>query len=191
MSNVVLIDTGVAGQILSKVGDSASKWNTAVEQIISEIPQAKYVIPTPVWHEIAQWNGESFREVEDQIKKGCSGIYQYAGHTIPNYLLMDAAWYKCETRMDKAKNPDKKGIGKLKADKISMIDALIACYSLRFGYFVLTLNQQDFPDMFFELIKISQAPSSTEFQRDFISLLRPNQHQWQLSRNPRSFEPPF
>lgn len=95
---------------------------------------------------------------------------------------MDAAWYKCQTRQDGGQ-PDTGAIGKGKGkDKVSMVDALIASYCLRYGYYVLTLNHQDFCEKFFEIVHIQNSPSTTKFQRDFIALLKPKTQDWESSK---------
>jgi hypothetical protein len=178
MPRIILLDTGIVGHILSET-DSVGNWNTLVQSIVGDTGD-KYAIPTPVWYEIAQWHPGKYGEVSDQIVGGCKGIYQYANYAIPNYILMDAAWYKCQTRQ-KTNNPDMGGVNKNK-DKISTVDALIASYCLRYGYYLLTLNSSDFPEKFFEIIKIETAPSTTDLQRDFVMLLKPRQDKWITSK---------
>lgn len=182
MSKIILLDTGIVGGMLSDVNGTSSKWNELVENMLGKIPGSKYVVPTPVWYEIAQWHPDSYKTTQEKIKIGCPDIYQYANYTITNNILMDAAWYKCQTRLS-TNNPDTKGTANKNKDKISMTDALIAAYCLRYGYYVLTLNNQDFPEKFFEIICIKNAPSTTDYQRDFAALLKPKQLVWQQSFN--------
>lgn len=182
MSNIVLLDTGIVGGILSEVDGASLPWNNLVEEMLEKVDDSRYVVPTPVWFEIAQWHPGSYKSVQEKIAAGSPGIYQYAGYTIPNNILMDAAWYKCQTR-SKDNNPDTRGTAGGNKDKISLTDALIAAYCLRYGYYVLTLNNQDFPEKFFEIVHVANSPSTTEHQRDFAVLLKPRQLIWQQLRN--------
>jgi len=181
---IVLLDTGIVGGILSETDGTSSKWTSLVKEMISSVEHGVYAVPTPVWYEIAQWHSTSFESVQSKISSGCPGIFEYAGYAIANSILMDAAWYKCHVR-PKQNNPDTQGAGKAKDNiNISMVDALIAAYCLRFGHYVLTLNIKDFPEKFFEIICIENAPSTTDYQRDFIALLKPKLEIWKQSKVP-------
>jgi hypothetical protein len=173
--------------MLSEVDGASLPWNTLVAEMLTKIPDSTYAVSTPVWYEIAQWHPGSHKNVQEKIAHGCPGIYKYAGYTIPNTILLDAAWYKCQTRQ-KDNNPDTRGTAGRSKDKISMTDALIAAYCLRHGYYVLTLNNQDFTEKFFEIVHISNAPSTTNNQRDFAVLLKPRLDAWRQSRNTVSTE---
>lgn len=176
MSNIVLLDTGIVGGLLSEVNNSNEDWGNFIDEMVFVVKNGKYTVPTPVWYEIAQWHKNVYKNVVEKIKNNGSGIYRYAGYSIPNDILMSAAWYKCNARLNQG-NPDTQGV-KIKKDRISMVDALIASYCLKYDYYVLTLNIQDFPEKFFKIVKIEQSPSSTNYQRDFAALLKPKKIFW-------------
>lgn len=182
MTNTVLLDTNVVGGLLSNVKGVSEAWDTTFDHLKTILPDTKFTVPTPVWYEVAQWHPNWHKKVLQNINDGCPGLYQYAAHGISNRLLMDAAWYKCQTRSS-ANNPDLRSLNGRDSSKISMVDSLIATYCLNYGYYVLTLNLQDFPEKFFEIIEILCAPSTTDFQRDLVGLLKPKQAVWHNSKS--------
>lgn len=185
MSNITLLDTGVVGGLLSNNSQKQKVWNQFVTEMIQKISNCRFVIPTPVWLEIAQWNTSWYRKVLQEISsKGVSvqnPLFESAGKYIANPIIMDTALYLCMTR-EKQHKEDCDGIHKTK-NKISFIDAIIASYCLKFGHFIITLNQQDFPDKFFEIVDMKSCPRSNGLTREFAWLLKPRVSEWILEKS--------
>ncbi len=178
MSRTVLLDTGVLGGVLSSNETESQKWKKAIRSMLEPFPGAKITVSTPAWFEFAQWSLESYKQVFQRVQTDtCNGLYEFAGHTIPNKILLEAALYKCLVR-SKQNSQERDTNKKRNKDTISMSDALIATYCLKYNYLLFTMNMKDFPQKFFEIEQIQLSPKSTDFQRDFIALLSPKIEKW-------------
>lgn len=182
MSDIILLDSGIAGGLLSNTPSLASRWQQLITDILPKIPNGKIAVPTPVWFELAQWAPEWHKKIQEEIANRNSGhpnpLYEFAGYSITNSILMDAALYRCCCRSQQ----NTSDLATLKGDKekISFIDSIIAAYCLKFGYYLLTLNQQDFPEKFFELKDTQLSPRGNQLNRQFACLLKPKISAWQV-----------
>lgn len=178
MSDIVLLDTNIVGGLICNNPTKSKLWSGYIKNMVSTLSDPKLAIPTPVWFEIAQWKKSLHTQIHAELNAG-KKMYKYAGDPIPNKILMDAAWYLCEVRGHE-NSSDTSSMNN--RDKISFIDALIAAHCLEHNYFILTMNHQDFPEKFFEIITIKNTPKGTALHRHFGSLLKPKMDEWQQSR---------
>lgn len=184
MSDIVLLDTGVAAGFLSNNRPLAKQWEQLLVQVLIQVPQSKVAIPTPVWFELAQWSTDWHKKIQLEIEKKSLGtsspLYEYAVYNIANSVLMDAAFYRCCCLG--RQNSSDTGEMKNKVEKISFIDSIIAAYSLKFNHYVLTLNQQDFPEKFFVLKDVLISPRGSKLDRQFAYFLQPKTTEWQSEK---------
>jgi len=172
---LILLDANVAPEILrvivSKSSPHDSAWWKCVDALIHGITDAKVSVPPPVFFEMAMKDDEVFRAVESLLHTDPkpSPILEYIGTPITSTVMLDASKYvlECHKRSGKqAKGENKLGI--------SFVDAILAGYCLRHGHWIVTENQKDFPDHFFEVVRMAVSPKKTSIsERKVVYLLKP------------------
>ena len=185
MSSFVLLDTGIVGSFLSEQDRGGKKWTTFILEIIKSLKDPRCVIPTPVWFEIAQWHSTWHKKIQSQIdlpSQEREVMYQFVGHSIVSKILMDAALYSCEIR---GKQNKENLVGIMEGlGKKYFVDAIIAAYCLNYNHYLLTFNQSEFPDKFFDVVAMRISPRGTALKREFAFLLQPKTEYWkQLAKS--------
>lgn len=178
----VLLDTAVATGVISSIStDPAIKkkgqrWVELVMDLVSELKDPSIKIPTPVFYEIAAKNKESYKiisKIKADVDSGVkSPIFDYINHSITPETLDAATRYRAICR-DKGCPQD-----------IEWVDAIIAVYCLSSGHCLITPNQKDFPELFFEVKKIGLRPlDKPKSSREFVVLLIPRLDNWKKEMN--------
>lgn len=159
----VLLDTGVVIRIFMKNGvkDFEKLMGGFALDAKSDL---RYVVPTPVCYELGKWNPDWHRLI---YEVGLD-ITNYANYNISGKILKRAAAYIVGSlKQERSGTADMTGT----KEKISMVDSLIAAYSLEQNLLVLTLNQVDFVPKYFDLVSVRAVNQGVD--RIMIYLLRP------------------
>jgi hypothetical protein len=170
---IILLDTPiVAGSFaVSKIGPHvpAEKtiWRNAIVTIAKSVsPTCMIRVPTPVCYELMSMNKDWFKF----IQQSSSAVFRFSTYSIPKLIWQKAAEYYY-TAM--CVNPDGKG------EKMKTMDPLIAAYSLTGGHYLLTTNQQDFPESHFSVEKteVLTLTGKNGKYRTILYLLKPKAKQ--------------
>lgn len=142
------------------------KWQAAFRNILQRIPITspyELVISTPVCYELL-CHGPDWKK---SILDNQNDMFRFAKADIKNKILQKAAQYTLD--VDPV-NPDGRD-GKMKT-----LDPMIAAYALEFGYYLLTKNQQDYPDPYFSIVATEPLVLKNKNGRQYrrmLHLLRP------------------
>ena len=181
MEQLVLLDTTVAAGILSNLTskDQASKrdrWKTCILDLIKTESNPRVTIPTPIFFELASWEERWHQAITELLRQPThSRFFEYINYSIKPQILLTAARYKFLCRQKKHSNGEKQ----YEENKRGWVDSLVASYCLTYGYHLITINQKDFPEKYFEVKNHCLAPLITEKdQRKVVFLLAPRQEKW-------------
>ncbi len=145
-STIILLDTMVVAGIFAvtkkheKIEQHKAEWKRAIKSIISEIANPYLRVPTPVCFELMCWNKEWRNFILNDKRK----IFQFAYYPVTNDVIMTATEYAVNCQMEFFDGA---------VHKVKTVDPLIAAYSLLGGHYILTENQQDFPESYFKIVK--------------------------------------
>lgn len=168
---IVLLDTNIVAGLfsVSKLGPHVEHekkiWRDAVRSLILTVSSKCLArVPTPVCYELMSINKRWY----SFITTSKENLFQFSAGGINNDVLMKAAEYSLQTF---CVSPDGK------EQKIKTMDPLIAAYSLIAGHYILTLNQQDFPESHFTVAgtKVITLSGKTAKYRVILYLLKPTQ----------------
>lgn len=179
--NIVLLDSNVIAGVLAvgKDGNKSKKmeanfaeWGRAIEQLIGKVDSKLPVqlkVPTPICYELMAWDKKWFDIVNDP--KYVSYFY-YSSFSIGNEYLRIGAKYAYESQIRTGSDGQ--------SAKLKTMDPLLAAYSIKFGYPILTENECDFPDSHFEvlgmeLLKLIGSDKSPKMNRSILYLLKPRE----------------
>lgn len=169
----ILLDTMIVLGVyaLPKPGQTQlpdeKEWRTALNNILQKIPAVslyKLTIPTPVCYELL-CHGPGW---SNYILQNEDEMFRFAKADIKNNILQKAAKYTLD--VDPI-NPDGHD------GKMRTMDPLIAAYALQFDYYLLTENQQDYPEPYFSVIATEPLVlknKSGKHYRRLLHLLKPN-----------------
>jgi len=167
---IILLDTPiVAGSFaVSKKGNHVESekilWRNAVKKLASSV-SSKYLIrvPTPVCYELMAMNKQWF----DFIYDSQSDVFRYSHVGISNEYIVTAAEYSFSTICTYHDGTQQ---------KMKTMDPLIAAYCIKGNHYLLTTNQQDFPESHFTVIgtEIMVLSGQNGKYRSIIYLLKPN-----------------
>lgn len=167
MPKIVLLDTDVSAGVLSYLGKNkdvtkAKAWYDCIRSLIADVAEPRLAIPTPIFYELAARDAamlEAIAAISSDVKR--NAIFAYINHSITPHTLLEAAKYRVEC-------------GKISKNCPSWVDASLAAYCFPHGHYLITMNQKDYPDKFFEVKRICLAPLPTAAsERKVIFLLAP------------------
>ncbi len=176
---LILIDTMIAAGILSRVSSNpedkakSKAWWDCTRDMTNHISDSRIVIPPPVYYELTARN-EVFHKALSNLSywKGVSPIFQYIDISIRPDILLAASLYKLYCR---------KYAG---VDGINWVDTILAAYCLIFNHCIITVNQKDFPDIYFEALKLVNGPMfDHKSHRQTVYLLKPRIGVWNRHKN--------
>lgn len=179
--NIVLLDSNVIAGVLAvgkdgstskKTESNLAEWGRAINELVSKIDSTLPIqlkVPTPICYELMAWDKKWFDIVNDP--KYVSYFY-YASYHLKNEFLRIGAKYAYESQIRTGSDGQ--------SAKLKTMDPLLAAYSIKFGYPILTENECDFPDSHFEvvgmeLIKLVGSDKSPRKHRSVLYLLKPKE----------------
>ncbi len=152
---------------VSKTGSYVEKekrlWQEAVMSLVSNIsPECLIKVPTPVCYELMAMNQSWY----DHVTRYPKPLFSPASEAIPNTVIKKAAHYSFETNCNSFDG---------EKQKMKTMDPLIAAYSLLGGYYILTMNQHDFPESHFTVrnLQILSLQGKNGKYRSILYLLKP------------------
>lgn len=165
---ICLLDTMVVAGLFAikkkeNIDQHKTEWNRAIISLSSKIgSKCLFRVPTPVCYELMCW----CVEWRDIIIKKKSSIFHFSTYDIDNEILNSASKYSIESQIDFYDES---------CHKVKSLDPLVAAYSLKYGYYLLTENQKDFPDSHFNIIGVETLVLNQKkgSGRRFLYLLQP------------------
>jgi len=170
----ILLDTMVVAGIfaLTKKGDSTERnkreWKRAVSKLREGIEYQGITVSPSVCFELMCWNKDWFEFVATNSKK--IPLFNYSNEPIKNDILQIAAKYsyKCGENYSGCAADDN--------FKLKSMDPITAAYSIKHNHYILTENQRDFPESYFQLVAVEQlilfAKNDKKYRR-FLCLIKP------------------
>ncbi len=175
--SVVLLDTMVAAGVFL-FGDTSGKreaWRDAVLKLIDG--DYRVAVPTTVFYELKARDSSWYQWCHDKANASAvSPVFQYINYSVTSEILSLSAAYRllCGERDRNNKSADKEI-----QQRVGFGDAILAAYALKFGYWIMTINQKDFPNQFFQAQAIGLAPvPNGKSERRVIYLLSPKVDEW-------------
>ncbi len=169
---LVLLDTTVAAGVVSYLNpngnsnpsDKSENWKNCVRKLVEGVSGASIAIPTPVFYELASKDKKIYEALENiKNQRTPSNLFRYCNHSITSQVLSAASKLRMLS-----------GIG-----GSQMIDSILAAYCLVFGHLIITPNQKDFPQRFFDVKAMCLAPMPTnKSERTVLFLLEPKLAEW-------------
>lgn len=166
---IILLDTTiVAGTFaISKKGshvDSEKElWRTAVLELARGIsPSCLMRVPTPVCYELMSINSAWHSFVSESKLK----LFKYASYSISSAHVLFAAEYAYSANCVYHDGSNQ---------KMKTMDPLIAAYAIKGNHYLLTTNQQDFPEKYFfvEDTRLMVLSGKSGKYRQMVYLLKP------------------
>jgi len=173
-SNVIagIFAIGKDGQKSRKMEINYEEWGRAINVLInieksSSTPQLR--VPTPICYELMSWDKKWYDIVNDP--KNISYFY-YSSFGIGNEYLRIASKYAYESQIRIGSD--------CQSAKMKTMDPLLAAYSIKFGFPILTENECDFPDSHFdvvgvEILKLIGSDKTQRKHRSILYLLKPKE----------------
>lgn len=142
----------------------ADKWQKTIETLLGRLNVSNFriTVPTPVCYELT-CHGSAWKDFFPQEPD----IFRYAEAYISHDILKRAAEYSLSIHPMKADG---------KEGKVKTMDPIIAAYSLDLKYYLLTENQQDYPEPYFSLVAteaVVLTDKTGNKYRRLIHLLKP------------------
>lgn len=149
--------------VTNPITQHIEEWKKAVQSLDSKIDEeCLFRAPTPVCFELMCWNNEW----KKKVLNGKLALFNYANYSIVNKVLLKAADYriKAQASIDG------------KTHKIKSLDPIIAAYAILYNHYLLTTNQEDYPESFFEVINCEVMKfrgKDGKYSRQVLYLLKP------------------
>lgn len=146
-----------------KIEQHKAEWKRAIGSLVSKLSGPYLLrVPTPVCFELMCWN----KEWRDFILNGSSPVFRFATNYISNEILLIASKYSIESKITFFDN---------NSHKVKTMDPLIAAYGIQGGHYVLTENQQDFPETHFDVVtcEVLLLDQPKGIERRILYLLKP------------------
>lgn len=143
---IILLYTNIVAGFfaVSKSGPHVKKemqlWEEAIAALALKVShQCLIRVPTPVCYELMAMN----KEWHDFISHSPSEIFRFAHYSIPNDVLKLAAEYSYSANCVYYDGD---------RQKMKTMDPLIAAYAIKGSHYLMTTNQQDFPESHFSVV---------------------------------------
>ena len=176
-SNVIagVIAFGKDGNVSKKSEINSNEWIRSISKLTALINKdpdnTRLIVPTPICYELMAWSEKWFKIVTEA--KEYQHYFAYSSYDITNKFIKTAARYAYESQIRKGSDNEN--------NKIKTMDPLLAAYSIKFNYPIITLNKCDFPNSHFEVIGIDllNLISSNDLlnrrHRSILYLLKPKE----------------